>query len=102
MAPPPGLGDGRGYGILLEIEGDDLNVDSRRNSLRAALDVHPEVPRIPIRKIGYIEPVSSSVPVERPDSVKAVEVAAHQFLVLVFGDREKSSGDIPAGTGADD
>lgn len=35
---------GAGYGMLFEIEGDDSNVDSRRNSLHAALDVNPEVP----------------------------------------------------------
>ena len=34
----------QGYGMLLEIEGDDLNVDSRRHSLHAALDVSPEIP----------------------------------------------------------
>lgn len=33
-----------GYGMLLEVEGDDLNVNSRRNSLHAARDVNPEIP----------------------------------------------------------
>lgn len=30
--------------MLLEVEGDDLNVNSRRNSLHAARDVNPEIP----------------------------------------------------------
>lgn len=36
------------------------------------------------------------------DDVEAVEVAAHQILVLVFADREKPSGGIPLCAGADD
>ena len=39
-----GLRVGPGYGMLLEVKGDDLNVNSRRNSLHAAFDVNPEIP----------------------------------------------------------
>ena len=91
------VGFDMGYGMLFEVNGDDFDVDSCPDPRRSALNVNPEIPRAPVADCRYVECVGFFVTVERLDNVKAVEVAADQLLVLIFGDREKPSVAIPIG-----